>query len=136
MKESEVKDLASWISDAVAEVQDEWCTLCWHHLDEKLMMAVGWSHGWGEELRDDVIQDPEAPDWGICAGIFMSNDDESDLEYLTMPYFKNGEVWDTNVGVSPEDVDDGCMELTAWLVKQYNEMRKYKIDASGCIKKK
>lgn len=115
--EKSVSDLAKFIESSVNDLQTTSYTNCRYILDDLLAVYVGWSDGYGEELRDDVIQHKESPSWAICAAVKVRNDaDWADFDYLDQPWYEDGEVWDSSVSIVPNEDYEGTAD---WLLKNY-----------------
>ena len=98
-------------------------------------MCVGWSAGYGEEPRNDVIQAKDAPDWGINVGIKVWTSDYmlTDFDWINSPYEEDGDVWDMVLGVAPNANYDN---LAKSLLKWYNKVKDFTIDDDGKILRK
>ena len=125
--------IARFLEESIDTLLNSDYTISRMKLGNGLMLAVGWSAGWGKEIRDDVIQDKANPDYAICAGIFMEDNTETDLDYLVMPYYENGEVYDTNSGISPKDSRDNYRGYADFLLREYKELSSLNIDKDGVI---
>lgn len=116
-----VNKIAKFLEDSVNDLIkiDEGC--CRYLLDEDLALYVGWSAGWGEELRDDAIQSKSEPDYAIEAGIKVRNDTLwADYDWLDFPYYPDGEVWYASLTMKPgEDYKSDAQ----WFIDEYNGMR-------------
>ena len=120
-----LKDAVEWLKD-----EDMGCTTL--KLDDRLAICVGWLPGYGKEHRDDAIQSKEEPDYAINAGIkvWTSDDMRTDYEFINAPYYKNGEVWMSDVSISPDDDYD---EIADYLIKEYEGMKDLNIAEDGEI---
>ena len=69
MRKFDNKEIAKWIENSVKQliVSQEGCGTL--KLDDHLAICTGWSAGYGEEKRDDVIQAKDEPDFAICVGL-------------------------------------------------------------------
>lgn len=112
--------IAKFIKESVEWLVAEQQGCCRHQLDEHLAIFVGWSAGYGDEKRDDVIQDKESPDWGIDVGLKVWTSDymQTDYDLLNFPYEQDGEVWDMGFSVAP-NADYECLakDLLDWYDK-------------------
>lgn len=99
------EQIEKFIKESVEWLQKEQMGCCRYKLDDHLAIFVGWSAGYGDELRDDVIQAKDNPDWGINAGvkIWTSDDMWTDYDYLNFPYEEDGDVWDMGISIAPND---------------------------------
>ena len=55
--------IAQFVKESVEWLQKEQEGCCRYKLDDHLAIFVGWSRGFGDEKRDDVIQAKDDPDW-------------------------------------------------------------------------
>ena len=124
-----IKKSVDWLKD-----QDIGCTTL--KLDDRLAICVGWLSGYGDEVRDDVIQSKSQPDWGINAGVkvWTSDDMRTDYEYIKMPYYANGDVIETDVSLDPSDEANNYEDVARWLLAQYEDMKDLDIEEDGLIK--
>lgn len=129
------KEVQKFLKESVNTLLTTDYTCCRLDLDEKLAIYVGWSGGYGHELRDDVIQDPENPDWAINAGIKVSTSDymQTDYDFLNFPYETDGEVWDEGLSLNLEDEKDNYSKIAEWFLKDYEELKKLNITEKGEI---
>ncbi len=116
-----VSEVASFIKDSVDDLRNgDVGTFRWL-LDDDLAIYVGWSSGFGNELRDDVLQDKESPDWAICVKIGQVTSDWYDYDYINQPiYVKQNLVYDTDNSISP---NENYSELANYLLKDYKKIR-------------
>ena len=123
-----LKKSVDWLKD-----EDMGCTTL--KLDDRLAICVGWLPGYGEEKRDDCIQSREEPDFAINAGIkvWTSDDMRTDYEFINMPYYKDGEVVETDISVEPSDEEDNYEHLAKWLLDSYEGMSDLEMDEKGLI---
>ena len=50
------EEIQKFIADSVDWLIDEDMGCCTYKLDDRLAVCVGWSGGYGDEERDDIIQ--------------------------------------------------------------------------------
>ena len=105
---------------------------CRYKLDDHLAIFVGWSAGYGDEKRYDVIQAKDYPDYGINAGIkvWTSDDMWTDYDWLNFPYYENEDVLDMDCIISPQEDWD---RVTNYLLKMYDEVKHLRITDKGKI---
>ena len=99
-------EIAKFLKESVEWLVENQQGCCRHKLDDHLAIYVGWSAGYGKELRDDVIQAKDDPDWGINAGIKVHTSDymQTDYDWLNYPYrAEDGEVLEMEVGIAPDE---------------------------------
>ena len=124
--------IAKFIEESVQCLMAEKQGCCYYHLGNKLAIFVGWSAGYGNEKRDDVIQDPDALDWGINVGLKVWTSDymQTDYDWLNFPYEKDGDVWDMGLSVSPNaDYESLADSMLEW----YNEAKELDMKDDGMI---
>ena len=116
------EEVANFIKNSVETLQTSEVTNCRYIIDNDLCVYVGWSEGFGEEPRLDVIQNKDNPDLAICVKVAERNDvDFADFDYCNMPLDKfNSEVIDTSCSIEKVDEKDGYMHMAAYMEDQYN----------------
>lgn len=129
------KKIAGFIKESTEWLQKEQYGCCHYKLDDHLAVCVGWSAGYGDEPRSDVIQAKDAPDWGINVGIKVWTSDYmlTDFDWINSPYKEDGDVWDMVLGVAP---NADYNSLAKSLLKWYNEVKDFVIDDDGKILRK
>lgn len=128
--------IAKFVKDSVEALQEEQQGCCTYRLDERLAVCVGWSAGYGDEERDDVIQAKDDPDWGINAGIKVWTSDAAmltDYDWINFPYEEDGDVWDMGLSIEP---NDDYEKIAKSLLEWYNEVNAFTIDDDGKILRK
>lgn len=94
-------------------------------LDDRLAVCIGWLDGY-DPADVDLIHAEDAPTWCLNAGIKVHTSDsmKTDYEYINAPYFRNGEVWSTDVSLGySEDIK----ALADYLLREYKAMKKLDI---------
>ena len=127
-----VTEIAKFIKESVGWLVQEQQGCCRYKLNDRLAIFVGWSAGYGNEKRDDVIQDENALDWGIDVGIKVWTSDymQTDYDWLNFPYEEDGDVWDMGLSVAPNaDYQSLAEDMLRW----YNEVKNFEIDQDGLI---
>ena len=126
------KEIAKFIEESVKWLQEEQQGCCKYPLDDHLAVFVGWSSGYGEEQRDDVIQAKDDPDWGINVGIKVHTSDymQTDFEWLNFPYYESGDVLDMSLSVAP---NDNYEYLAESMLEWYDEVKDLELDDDGKI---
>ena len=125
--------IAKFVKESVEWLVENQHGCCHYKLDEHLAICVGWSAGYGDEERDDVIQAKDSPDWGINAGVKVWTSDYmlTDFDYINFPYReKDGEVYDMGLSIEPNDDYDMIAET---LLKWYGEVKDFTLDDDGKI---
>ena len=124
-------EIAKFVRESVEWLQKEQQGCCRYELDEHLAIYVGWSAGYGDEERDDVIQAKDYPDYGIDVGIKVWTSDymQTDYDYLNFPY-DDEDVWDMGLSVAPNtDYDYLAKSMLEW----YNEAKEFDITDNGKV---
>lgn len=124
--------IAKFVKESVEWLQENQQGCCKYKLDDHLAVFVGWSAGYGEEKRDDVIQAKDDPDWGINAGIKVWTSDymQTDYDFLNFPYYESGEVLDLGMSIAPNENYEFVAED---LLKWYYDVSCFTLDDSGKI---
>ena len=125
-------EVAKWIEESVQWLIAEKQGCCRYQLDDHLAIFVGWSAGYGNEKRDDVIQDDDALDWGIDVGIKVWTSDymQTDYDWLNFPYYKDGDVIDMGHTISPQE----DYEQTAdYMLEMYGYVKDLELADDGLI---
>lgn len=136
------KEIAKFITESVEWLVAEQCGCCRYELDDHLAIYVGWSAGYGNEKRDDVIQAKDDPDYGINVGIKVWTSDymQTDFDWLNFPYYENGDVLDMSMTVAyKDDIAEGLLEsvdyepLVDTLLRWYDEVKDLEMNDNGMI---
>ena len=123
--------IAKFIEESVQWLIKEKQGCCRYQLDNHLAIFVGWSAGYGDEKREDVIQDEDALDWGIDVGLKVWTSDymQTDYDFLNFPY-GDEDVWDMGLSVAPNaDYDYLAKSMLEW----YNEAKELDMTDDGKI---
>ena len=126
------KEIVNFIKESVDWLQREQQGCCRYKLDDRLAIFVGWSAGYGDEKRDDVIQAKDNLDFGINVGIkvWTSDDMWTDFDWLNFPYYNNGDVEDMSLAVAP---NENYETLTNSLLEWYEDIKGLEISRNGEI---
>lgn len=136
--------IAKFIKESVEWLVKEQCGCCRYKLDDHLAIFVGWSAGYGNEKRNDVIQAKDDPDYGINVGVkvWTSDDMWTDFDWLNFPYYENGDVLDMGMTIGyKDDIADGLLEsvdyepLADALLRWYDEVKDLEMNDDGMITK-
>lgn len=124
--------IAKFIEESVEWLQEEQQGCCRYQLDDHLGIFVGWSAGYGDKKRNDIIQAKDSFDWGINVGIKVWTSDymQTDYDYLNFPYYKNGDVLDMGLGIEP---NANYTQLAQSLLEWYEEVEGLEMDDDGLI---
>jgi hypothetical protein len=123
--------IAQFIKESVEWLIENQEGCCRYQLDDHLAIFVGWSAGYGEEKREDIIQAKDDPDWGINAGIKVWTSDymQTDYDWLNFPYEEDGDVWDMGWDIKPnEDYE----RVAKYLLDEYKQAKE--LDMTDCGK--
>ena len=127
------KEIENFVKKSVKWLCEEQEGCCTYKLDDHLAVCVGWSAGYGDEARDDVIQAKDNLDYGINAGIKVWTSDAAmltDYDWVNFPFEENGEVWDLGISISPREK----YKMTAkWLLEQYEYVKDVELNDKGMI---
>lgn len=125
-------EIAKFIKESVEWLIEEQAGCCCYKLDDHLAIFVGWSAGYGEEKRDDVIQAKDYPYYGINAGIkvWTSDDVWTDFDWLNFPYYENGDVLDMAQSISTKE---NWKQVAEYMLKMYDEVKDLEMDDNGMI---
>lgn len=118
-KDSNTSELANFIKNAVDELIPNWEGCYTFKLDDKLAVCVGWSSGFGNKKRNDIIQSRGNHDWAIVAGIKDYRSDESmltDYDWIDYPIV-NGEAIDIEEPIAP---NEDYSKLAREFIDEYN----------------
>lgn len=119
-----VNKIADFVEEAVNDLQTSDYTCSRYVLDDDLAIYVGWSEGYGDEPRDDVIQSKKNPDYGLNAGVKVRNDsDWTDFDYLNFPILADdsGDIWDSATSIRP---DADYKHIAKYLIDEYKDIKK------------
>jgi len=122
---SEIKSAVEWLIE-----NDMGCSTI--KLDNRLAVCVGWSDGYNAE-DDSVIHSKSNPTWCVNAGIKVWTSDgmRTDFDWINAPYYKNGDVWNTDISISP---NENYEQLAEWFLSVYAPMLAIEISKDGLIK--
>ena len=125
-------EIAKFIKQSVEWLQKEQQGCCRYKLDDHLAIFVGWSSGYGEESRNDVIQAQDNPDYGINVGIKVWTSDymQTDFDWLNFPYYDNGEVLDMGLSIAPHT---NYKQVVGRLLKLYDRVKNLTLANDGRI---
>ena len=135
-------EIIKFIEKSVKWLQEEQQGCCTYRLDDHLAICVGWSAGYGEEKRDDVIQAKDDLDWGINVGIKVYTSDAllTDYDWINFPYYENGDVLDMGMAIAyRDDISEGLLEsvdyepLADALLRWYDEVKDLEMNDDGKI---
>lgn len=128
-----IGSIAKWLknsTDWLVDHQEGCCTL---KLNDRLAICVGWSDGFGDEPREDIIQAKDNPNYAIVAGVkvWTSDDMRTDYDYINFPYKENGDVYDDTIAIAEDENFDW---LANALATDYEVLEDLTIEKDGLIK--
>lgn len=124
--------IMTFVKSSVEWLQEKQEGCCTYKLDDHLAVCIGWSAGYGEEERDDVIQAKDNLDYGINVGIkvWTSDDLKTDFDWINFPYYDDGEVLDMSLGIA---LNEDYNQIVASLLEWYNEVKNIVMENNGRI---
>ena len=104
-KEMQRKQLSQWLKDSVDWLIDHQEGCCTYKLDDHLAVCVGWSGGYEAEPNESSIQAIDDLTFAVNAAlkVWTSDSMRTDLDYISAPYYDDGEVIDFGVTISPNE---------------------------------
>lgn len=126
------QEIAKWIEESVQWLIKEQQGCCHYKLDSHLAICVGWSAGYGDEKRDDVIQAEDSFDWGIDVGVKVWTSDYmlTDYDWINFPYYAEGDVCDMGMSIAP---NDNYETIAKHLLEMYDEIKDLELADDGLI---
>ena len=127
------KEITRFIKDSVKWLKKTQEGCCTYKLDDHLAICVGWSAGYGDEKRNDVIQAKDSFDCGINAGLKVWTSDSymlTDYDWINFPYEEDGDVWDMGLSISPKE---NYEVIARSLLRWYDEVKELEINDNGLI---
>ena len=125
------QELANKIKEAVEYFEKDEVGCYTFKLDDRLAVCVGWREGY-DVTDTDVIHSKTEPTFCVNAGIKVWTSDSlrTDFDWINVPYYENGDVWDTDVSISPFE---NYEELAEQFLKEYEAMSKFEMERDGKI---
>lgn len=124
--------IVKFLKESVEWLIENQIGCCRYKLDDHLAIFAGWSAGYGDEKRDDVIQAKDYPDYGINAGVkvWTSDDMWTDYDWLNFPYEKDGDVLDIGCSIAPNEDYESVVK---YLLDEYNQVKEFDMTDKGMI---
>ena len=124
--------IAQFIEKSVKWLQENQAGCCRYKLDDHLAVFVGWSAGYDEKKDDSIIQAEDDPYYAINVGVKVWTSDAmwTDYDWINFPYYKNGDVIDMGVSISPNENYDGVAREMLWW---YDQVKDLVLDDNGLI---
>lgn len=126
-------NVAKWLKESTDWLIDNQQGCCTLKLDDTLAICVGWSNGFGDEPRKDVIQVIDNLDYAVVAGVkvWTSDDMRTDFDFINFPYCKGGDVYDDTYTIAK---NEDFNWLANALITDYEALEGLEIDKDGEIK--
>nr|DAH11472.1 MAG TPA: hypothetical protein [Caudoviricetes sp.] len=126
-------NVAKWLKESTDWLIDNQQGCCTLKLDDHLAICVGWSNGFGDEPREDVIQAIDNLDYAVVTGVkvWTSDDMRTDFDFINFPYKENSYVFDDAYAIAEDEDFDW---LANALITDYEILEKLEIDKDGLIK--
>lgn len=128
-----VDNVAKWLKDSTDWLIDNQSGCSTLKLDDRLAICVGWSNGFGDEPRKDLIQAIDDLDYAVVAGlkVWTSDDLRTDYDWINFPYRKSGDVYDNTYTIAEDEDFDW---LANALITDYEVLEGFTIEKDGLIK--
>lgn len=126
-------NVAKWLKESTDWLIDNQQGCCTLKLDDRLAICVGWSNGFDDEPRKDVIQAIDNLDYAVVAGVkvWTSDDMRTDFDFINFPFCKGGDVYDDTYTIAKDEDFDW---LANALITDYEVLEGLEIDKDGEIK--
>ena len=126
-------NVAKWLKESTDWLIDNQQGCCTLKLDDRLAICVGWSNGFGDEPRKDVIQAIDNLDYAVVAGVkvWTSDDMRTDFDFINFPFCKGGDVYDDTYTIAK---NEDFNWLANALITDYEVLEGLEIDKDGEIK--
>jgi len=118
-----IRELAPFIKSSVDELvkRDDGTTFRMI-LDENFAVYVGWGDGF--DVNDETaIHSKSQPSYCVCVKV-AENIPNFSWEDAYMPWYEDGEVYDTDCSISNYDNKKKYHNIAKWLLSSYREMRR------------
>ena len=128
-----MENISKWLEESKNWLVDNQSGCCTLKLDDRLAICVGWSAGYGEEPREDVIQAIDNLDYAIVAGVkvWTSDDMRTDFDFINFPYKEDDDVYDDATSITEDEDFDWLAEV---LITDYEALEGLEINKDGLIK--
>ena len=126
-------NVAKWLKESTDWLIDNQQGCCTLKLDNRLAICVGWSNGFSDEPRKDVIQAIDNLDYAVVAGVkvWTSDDMRTDFDFINFPFCKGGDVYDDTYTIAK---NEDFNWLANALITDYEVLEGLEIDKDGLIK--
>ena len=128
-----IDNVAKWLEESKNWLIDHQSGCCTLKLDDHLAICVGWSGGYGDEPREDVIQAIDNLDYAIVAGVkvWTSDDMRTDFDFINFPYKEDGDVYNDAMSITEDEDFDWLAEV---LITDYEALEGLEISKDGLVK--
>lgn len=128
-----IDNVAKWLKESTDWLIDNQQGCGTLKLNDRLAICVGWSNGFGEEPREDLIQSKDNLDYAVVAGVkvWTSDDMRTDFDFINFPYCKGGDVYDDTYTIAK---NEDFNWLANALITDYEVLEGLEIDKDGLIK--
>ena len=131
IKTHTVNTLAKEIKSAVEWLKKENCGCTTLKLDDRLAVCVGWSDGFDSD--DETVIHGKPATCAMVAGIkvWTTDDMRTDIDWIDVPYYEDGSVYDTEQSIYPNDED--YVWLATHFLNAFDILKELDIDEKGLI---
>ena len=128
-----IDNVAKWLKESTDWLIDNQQGCCTLKLNDRLAICVGWSNGFSDEPRKDVIQAIDNLDYAVVAGVkvWTSDDMRTDFDFINFPFCKGGDVYDDTYTIAKDEDFDW---LANALITDYEVLEGLEIDKDGEVK--
>lgn len=125
-----IMEVADWLETACDYFKFEGEGCYNFPLSDDLVLAVGWSYGY-DMADEDLIKSKYGQEqcgdwtcgWAVNAGIKIRNDSDcADYDFLNYPWYKDGEVADTGLSMSPYATRRSYRKDARWFLEKFVEI--------------
>lgn len=126
-------NIAKWLKESTDWLIDNQQGCCTLKLDDHLAICVGWSNGFGDEPREDVVQAIDNLDYAVVTGVkvWTSDDMRTDFDFINFPYCKGGDVYDDTYTIAK---NEDFNWLANALITDYEVLEGLEISKDGLVK--
>lgn len=131
--DKEVRRVAEYLEESIKWLCESQEGCCTYKMDDHLAICVGWSSGYGEKPRNDVIQATDDLDFAINAGIKVWTSDSAmltDFDWINYPYLEDGTVLDMGMSLAR---NDDLEVIAATLLRWYDDLKDEEFNDDGKI---
>lgn len=129
-----IGEIINFLKDAVKDLWDSKQDATWRlPYSSDLAIFVGWSSGYDpKDATNPAIKGLVDKDgYSVCVKIGINSRD--DFDYIDMPFYEDGEVYNTEIGLTQFDIDDNFRSIAKSLYDSLRELSQFEIDEDGMI---